>query len=241
MEEIGRICLLNVGNTRTQIQVRDHDTQGEITSLNTESLTPDSFPFADMPVAAASVAPSKNKMLQDAGAFLISSRVKLPFRMEHKLSVSVGADRLANAAMLAHYNRLPAICIDFGTAINSEYVDETGCFRGGAILPGRQLMRRSLSLYTEQLPMIPMTETMTDFPASNTTDALRLGTDTALIAAVKDMICSARKLTPGQPLRIVACGGDRAFFLTHISGMEDGGDAWTLAGIKLLWEYQHES
>ena len=108
-------------------------------------------------------------------------------------------------------------------------------------MPGRQLLRNALHDHTAQLPLIPLSDSLAELPGRNTVDAMRIGTDSAAVHAVRGLIGSMRELCPTETLRIVACGGDRHFFLKHIGGMSDGGDFFTIRGIRKLREFDHES
>ena len=172
------------------------------------------------------------------GAFIISGSIKLPFAPSGLDLSGVGADRLANAAALLD-GPLPALSIDFGTAITFEYVTNTRQFAGGAILPGRMLLRQALHDHTAQLPLLPLYDAIPPLPGTNTVDAMRIGTDGAVIGAVRSLICQWQGIGDPEPLRVTACGGDRFFFLKHISGLADGGDHFTVRGIRKLWELHH--
>ena len=150
----------------------------------------------------------------------------------------VGADRLANAAALLD-GPLPALSVDFGTAITFEYVTASRQFAGGAILPGRMLLRQALHDHTAQLPLFPLYDTVPPLPGMNTVDAMRIGTDGAVIGAVQFLIGQWKKICAPEPLRIIACGGDRNFFLKNLDDLFDGGDLFTIRGIRKLWEYHH--
>ena len=134
--------------------------------------------------------------------------------------------------------KLPAVCIDFGTAVTFEVVTEDREFAGGAIMPGRMLLRRSLNDYTAQLPLIGITDLIPAVPGSNTVDAMLIGTDLAAVGAVREILVSLEKLFPAGTLRRVACGGDRHFFMEHLA-LEDGKDEFTIRGIRKLWECNH--
>ena len=104
------------------------------------------------------------------------------------------------------------------------------------------LIRRALHLFTGQLPEIPFYETPAFYPASNTADALRWGTDSLLLAGVKELLKEAgEKSPPGMPAPYcVACGGDRDFFLRHLPGIfVKGEEDFTLTGVQLIWEQNH--
>ena len=171
-------------------------------------------------------------------AFVVSGAMKLPFAPSPLDFSTVGADRLANAAALLS-GSLPALSIDFGTAITFEYVTKDRQFAGGAILPGRMLLRQALHDHTAQLPLLPLYEAVPPLPGANTADAMRIGTDGAVIGAVQALIAQWKNLCAPDPLRIVACGGDRSFFLNHLGGLSDGGDFFTVSGIRKLWEFHH--
>ncbi len=233
------IRILNIGNTH--VQIVDSPSDAEFlphACVKTEDFGRDPLPFLKgYAVAASSVVPDITCFLRGHGSFVVSSSNPLPFEKSKLDMTTVGADRLANAAALLD-GPLPALSIDFGTAVTLEYVTAERQFAGGAILPGRTLTRRALHDYTAQLPLIDLSADLPSIPGANTKDAMRLGTDLAAIGAVRELISAMRELS-SRPLRIVACGGDRAFFLNHLKHLEDGSDFFTIRGIRKLWEYGH--
>ena len=234
-----RIRILNIGNTN--VQIVDSNSDSEFLpwpSVKTEDFSQDPLPYLkDCSIAASSVVPDLTCFLRSRDGFVVSSSNPLPFAKSKLDMTTVGADRLANAASLLE-GQLPALSIDFGTAITFEYVTADRQFAGGAILPGRTLTRHALHDYTAQLPLIDLYGDLPSVPGANTKDAMRLGTDLAAIGSVKELIAVMRELSP-LPLRIVACGGDRAFFLKYLKDLEDGSDFFTIRGIRKLWEYDH--
>ena len=241
MKHRASVFLLNIGNSRVQMKKIVDGAGGELRTIPTAEFQADLVFGSGLPVAAACVVPEWTERLRAEGAFLVGKDKQLPFDCSQMDMSTEGADRLANAAVLAS-GPLPALAVDFGTAINSEYVDSTGRFLGGAILPGRHLIRRALHLFTGQLPEIPFYETPAFYPASNTADALRWGTDSLLLAGVKELLKEAgEKSPPGMPAPYcVACGGDRDFFLRHLPGIfVKGEEDFTLTGVQLIWEQNH--
>jgi len=124
---------------------------------------------------------------------------------------------------------LPALCVDFGTAVNLEFVDAERRMCGGAILPGRLLLRRALHDYTAKLPLTNLKQKHTDFPGGCTTDAIDIGCDTGAVGAVRELLSELERSHPG--VRKVACGGDAPFFLQFLHGFELADDLFTLRGI----------
>lgn len=179
-------------------------------------------------VAASSVVPKLTSFLASKNVFLVNKEKRHPF-LTGKIDINtVGGDRLANAAALCSMGQLPAICIDFGTAITFEVVEKDGSFTGGAILPGRKLMRYALHDHTGLLPLIPLASSPEELPAGpgkNTCEAMLLGTDLACIGAVKEILDQIKNdlesKYPNEKICLYGCGGDRRFFLSRLPGIKD--------------------
>ena len=229
---------MNIGNTNTQYAIAEAGIMGLSWSVPTRELTAGIVP-AGMALAVASVVPEAYAVLKALNPFYVSPKVRTGVDWSKVDSSTIGSDRVANAVHLVHAFCLPAICIDFGTAITFEAVDSNGYFIGGSIAPGRRLLRKALNDYTAQLPMI---ELFDDIPesGSNTLDAMRIGVDGGAVGMVeKQMELLARQL--GEPAEVVAAGGDAAFFIKHIPWLKPGGRDFTLKGILKAWELNCES
>lgn len=231
--------ILNIGNTHVQVfDSPDPETFVPGPRIPTADFDPEQERQYLPSLAVSSVVPALTRRFRELGAFLVSGTIRLPFEPSGLDLSTVGADRLANAAALLD-GPLPALAIDFGTAITFEYVSAVRKFEGGVIMPGRQLLRNALHDHTAQLPLLPLNDSLPDLPGRNTADAMRIGTDSAAVHAVRGLILSMRELCGPETLRIVACGGDRTFFLKYIDGMSDGGDFFTVRGIRRLREFNH--
>ena len=231
--------ILNIGNTHVQaFDSPDGNTFVPGSRIPTADFDPELERRYLPSLAVSSVVPALTRCFRDYGAFLVSGSNRLPFEPSGLDLSTVGADRLANAAALLD-GPLPALAIDFGTAITFEYVSAARKFEGGVIMPGRQLLRNALHDHTAQLPLLPLNDSLPDLPGRNTADAMRIGTDSAAVHAVRGLILAMRELCSPETLRIVACGGDRKFFLKYIDGMSDGGDFFTVRGIRKLREFNH--
>ena len=228
--------LLNIGNTHVEAGYPGQDPL----VFPTADFSLDKLPArpADQPMAAACVVPRFLPELREAGVFLIcAGTAGGSLDLSGVDASTLGADRIANAAALAmDEDRLPAVCLDAGTAVTLEIVDERKRFLGGAILPGRGLMRRSLHAGTGQLPEISLFSRLPAFPATNTADSIRLGTDGLLLNGVRALLDQVRKLFPGKPVRMAAVGGDRAFFQSHIPELEETPPDFTMRGILCIYE-----
>ena len=231
--------ILNIGNTH--VQVFDSPRNGSFVPagcFNTASFDPQTQLRYLPALAVSSVVPALTDEFRRLGAFIVSGKMELPFVPSQLELASVGADRLANAAALLS-GPLPAVSVDFGTAITFEFVTASRQFAGGAILPGRMLLRHALHDHTAQLPLIGLADTLPDLPGLNTAEAMRIGTDRAALGAIRELIRQWRELCAPEPLQVTACGGDRKFFLKYLDGVNDGGDYFTVGGIRQIWEYHH--
>ena len=226
------LCILNIGNTHVRM---DYD--GKESRIPTMEFTPEMIP-AGVPCAASSVVPALTEKLRKARSDIFWITKDTPGIPDLSLveAGKLGADRIANASKLLLDGILPAMTIDCGTAVNCEIVDENGVYRGGAIFPGRLLLRKSLNLFTAQLPVFPLYDDLPEFPGKSSISDLRWGTDAMLIAGINHIIEKTKALFPGKSLRIVACGGDADFLMRHIPGLEYGGADFTKEGIRALYK-----
>ncbi len=233
--DVPRVCVLNIGNSNVQMFFTGGAQPPELRSIPTECFSLDMVP-ENIPAAAATVVPRFVNALKDRGIFLVTRETPCNIDLSGADTSTLGTDRIANMVQLAASGSVPAMSIDCGTAVNAEIVSADLKFKGGAIFPGRTLMRKSLHLYTSQLPEIPFFEDLPDFPGTNTQDAIRYGTDEVLLAGIERLIAKTAKLFPGEQLRVVFCGGDRKFFLQHVlEKAEDGGETFTLRGIETIF------
>lgn len=232
------VVLLNIGNTHTVIAEAENGRINSSRKLPTAELSSEVFPVG-VPVAAATVVPEFRKKFRDHDIFWLEPGCQCNIDLSMVDSSTLGADRLANLIALEDGFSLPALCIDFGTAITFELLDENRVFVGGAIAPGRALMRNSLHDYTAQLPLVSLKTPPPDGPGKATGDQMILGMDFGALGAVKELIGIMRKSVKGH-LTILAAGGDADFFIKNISGIEYAGDEFTLKGILKAWEIYHK-
>lgn len=140
------------------------------------------------------------EILDKSSAFGLKLAVDYPDR--------VGIDRVAAAwAAWLRFGRKSCIVVDAGTAVTIDLVDSTGTFWGGAILPGMDLMLRSLAEGTCLLPRI-RSETINpklSWPGKNTDAAIAAGVLAAQVGAVNTLLDKARASMPDA--RIVVTGG----------------------------------
>ena len=143
----------------------------------------------------------------------------------------------ALAVALAAEYPLPAVCVDCGTAVTLEVVDQNRVFRGGAIAPGRKLMRNALSAGTAQLPEVPL---FSEFPVTvgvDTQSSIAFGIDRGIIGLVRELIgCAAAQYGNDGKITVVFTGGDAAWFSAHFPESFTAPADFTLRGLLKVTE-----
>ncbi|MDD5596840.1 MAG: type III pantothenate kinase [Victivallaceae bacterium] len=228
------VILLNIGNTHTTIAEAENGEINSVRKILTADLNGEILP-QNMPVAMATVVPGFRECFAGAGVFRLEPGCVCNINLGKVDSSTLGADRLANLIALEDKFPLPALCIDFGTAVTFEMLDKDANYIGGAIAPGRDLLRRSMHDYTAQLPLVPLENSAPDVPGTTTGKQMQLGINAGVLGAVKKLINVMRRNTDGD-LKIVGTGGDAEFFIRNIPGIEYAGDNFTLYGILKAWE-----
>lgn len=114
----------------------------------------------------------------------------------------LGADRWA--AMVGGWSLHQSAClvVSAGTATTVDLIDDSGCFQGGLILPGEQLMRDALFKGTARLPLA--SGDYHDQPR-NTSDAIISGCLNAQAGAIERMF---RQLASSPGACCLLAGGN---------------------------------
>ena len=126
----------------------------------------------------------------------------------------LGVDRWVG--LVAAYKTLNNACciVDAGTAVTVDALDQRGQHRGGVILPGLALMRRSL---LEQTSKIRSAEGTQSFAlGQNTGEAVASGTAFALLAGVERAVNEVERVLATLPV-VVVTGGDADFIAAGLS------------------------
>ena len=240
-----KLLIINIGNTNTQYGIYSGGEVRNIRYVPTSAFLkkPKGIPeiLSGMPVAVSTVVPAAKKTLSGKTVFWVGASGKLPVSLRKVDSSTLGADRIANIAAIAKSAKLPAIVIDCGTAITIDVVNGKREFLGGAILPGRMLLRKSLNDFTAQLPLVALSDRKPKALGKNTKDAILSGTDLAILGSVKEIISRIKFEINVKKCTVTATGGDAGFFIRNIKGLKSGGGDLTLLGIAACWDAEINS
>lgn len=148
-----------------------------------------------------------------AAPVLVSVDLPLPFHLAYATPQTLGTDRLA-AAVGAHAlaGGRPVIALDAGSAITTEVVTAEppggagqAAYLGGAILPGPDLLRRSLARDTRQLPDVPWPEVIAPI-GDATAPAIQAGLGALVLDGVAGLLRRTQAEIGGGAL-VLATGG----------------------------------
>lgn len=190
------ILLLDAGNTRIKWRVLDGNTARAEGALEHRRLAELEDVLADHPaitrmlganVAGAEVAAHTARLLgarDIACEWIGASQECCGVRNHYTQPARLGADRWAALIGARNLHAGPCLVACAGTATTIDVLDAEGNFRGGAILPGMDLMVRSLAGNTAQLPLA---HGQFDPLPRNTADAIESGCLQAQAGAVERM------------------------------------------------------
>lgn len=142
---------------------------------------------------------------------VLSNPASIGLNLDLEFPEKVGIDRVAAAwaAWLRTGKDRGCVVVDAGTAVTIDYVDENGTFRGGAILPGLDLMLKSLADGTRLLPRLFPADvpSQSPWPGRCTREAIAAGALAAQTGAVMALITMARNKNPD--IHVFLTGGGR--------------------------------
>lgn len=148
----------------------------------------------------------------------------------------LGSDRWA--ALIAAWKRQKQGClvVDAGTAMTVDALSDTGEFLGGIIVPGFELMKRTLATNTTALQN--QEGKFSEFP-DNTADAIHSGTVHALAGTV-ERLSELFSITLGHIPECIVSGGASQQLMSELNMDASVVDDLVLEGLILIAEENSE-
>ena len=231
-----RIQVLDAGNTRVKLAVFENNTLLSVKYFE-DRLALLNFIDKNEKIVLSSVIDAS--FLEDlkkktSSVFQIHTNLTLPFGMKYTTPATLGIDRLCNIAALNSLkstgNRL---CVDIGTCIKFDFLDEHQNYLGGAISPGLRLRFKALNSFTAKLPFLEPT-TAIDLIGDSTTSAIQSGVQNGMQAEINGII--TRYQQEYQDLTIFITGGDAHYFDFEQKSNIFADENLTLKGIFELYK-----
>lgn len=233
--------LIDNSNTRTKFALGDADrllpwrAVLPTVEISHNSLTSLLAEIDFSAVMICSVVPTKAAILKTHfdGKFplhFLDCHSPLGMGIDYPNPAQIGADRLANSAGVLSRHGVPAIVIDFGTAVTFDVISSKPAYCGGVIAPGLGAMSGYLTRQTALLPEIELAE-----PASaigkSTVHAMQAGAIFGYRGLVKEIIAKIREEVSGNP-KIIATGGDAELIALGVPEIEAVDPEITLDGLR---------
>ena len=236
------ILLVDISNTFVKLAIAKRGRIGRVHRLPTKSL--DAAQISKITgghrfkgTVAASVVPEKNCEVDAAcgpGVCWVGPDVELGVGIDYPSPRGIGPDRLANAAgCRAHYG-VPAIVVDFGTAVTFDVLSAGGDYIGGVIAPGLNAMTEYLHDRTALLPFIRLSEPVSAVGRS-TRDAMISGAVYGYRGLVSEIIRQVRmEAFPRKRPKVIATGGDASLIASGSAFFDAVDPLLTLRGLLVV-------
>ena len=232
--------LIDAGNTRIKWALVDGQNWLRTGTLAVDQAGTLAQLFADAPgvqqiwisnVAGEGVA----RHIRDIGSgrqadrfhFIVAQQAQCGVRNGYSVPSQLGSDRWAALIAAWHLVRGACLVVNSGTATTVDALSATGEFTGGLILPGVELMQRSLNDATAQLS--PAQGIYAAFPRT-TADALFGGAIQACCGAIERQYA----LLGGSGIPVVLSGGASAILQNHLNLPLHVVDNLVLQGLLLI-------
>lgn len=237
-----RFLLVDISNSFTKLAVAERGRIGKIVRLPTPDLSATQISdfLKNRPISgvvAASVVPKKKGEVDIAAGrpvCWVGPEVELGVGIDYPNPHGIGADRLANAAGCAAHYGVPAIVVDFGTAVTFDVISAKGDYIGGVIAPGLNAMTEYLHDRTALLPLIRLRHPKVAVGRS-TEAAMLSGAVHGYRGLVAEILAQVtREAFPKSRPKIIATGGDARLISSGVPLFDAVDPALTLKGLLVI-------
>ncbi|WEK54299.1 MAG: type III pantothenate kinase [Candidatus Cohnella colombiensis] len=165
---------------------------------------------------------------------IVGPGIKTGLNIRYENPREVGADRIVNAvAGIEHYGT-PLVIVDFGTATTFDYIDASGAYLGGAIVPGVGISTEALYQRASKLPRIELAKPRSII-GRNTVAAMQSGIIFGYAGQVDGIVRRICKEFNVKP-RVVATGGLAELIAGESETIETVDPLLTLEGLRIVYE-----
>jgi type III pantothenate kinase len=148
--------------------------------------------------------------------------------MDYETPETLGLDRYMACLGAFALEQRSVIVVDAGTACTLDYMDDSGIYRGGVIMPGIGLWEKSLQQYAPNLPQV-VRDAPHHWPGKSTEASLRWGIGGAFIIAIDGIIQRYDNLA-----KVYVTGGDAHWLARNMQRSGKVNDNLIFHGMKKL-------
>ncbi len=146
--------------------------------------------------------------------------------------------RLENAMAVSHHFGVPAVVVDFGTAVTFDVVDGQGRYIGGIIAPGLSAMTDYLHEKTALLPRIQIRE-IDAIIGKSTEEAMMIGAVKGYRGLIRGLLRELKRELHCRRLPVAATGSYARLIADKMPEITVVEPLLTLEGLRLLWQANH--
>ncbi len=249
------VLLIDIGNTTTVIGVLEFDQIIHSFRVSTSKKRPaDEWAALLIPllqnvgiskddikgIVVSSVVPAVDANMKElAKSFFcceylfVEPGIKTGISIKYKNPAEVGADRVVNAVAAKEMYGVPAIVVDFGTAITFDLINFKGDYIGGVIFPGVSVGMKALATYAAKLYEVDLDGPTPPLIGASTTESIRSGILNGYLELIKGLL-TRLKLEIGAKV-VVATGGDAQLFKDICPLITFFDEDLTLKGLKIIY------
>ncbi|MFC5468550.1 type III pantothenate kinase [Cohnella suwonensis] len=165
---------------------------------------------------------------------IVGPGIKTGLNIRYENPREVGADRIVNAVAGIEKYGTPLVIVDFGTATTFDYIDATGAYIGGAIVPGIGISAEALYQRAAKLPRIELAKPKSVI-GRNTVAAMQAGIVYGYAGQVDGISRRIAKEFNVKP-RIIATGGLAELIAVESETIELVDPLLTLEGLRIVYE-----
>ena len=168
-----------------------------------------------------------------------SHKTAVPIQNEYKTPDTLGSDRLASAvAATVLFPKKSALILQMGTCLTSDFVTESGVYKGGSISPGLEMRLNAVHHFSAKLPLVAYKE-VNSFMGTTTEESILAGIIYGIEDECNGVIARYRSIYPS--LKIILTGGDAKLFENKIKNEIFAFDNLVLVGLDVILNYNVEN
>ena len=166
---------------------------------------------------------------------IVGPGIKTGLNIRYENPKEVGADRIVNAVAGIEQYGAPLILVDFGTATTFDYIDASGAYLGGAIVPGIGIAAEALFQRAAKLPRIELAKPRM-VVGRNTVAAMQSGIIYGYAGQVDGIVRRMMREFPSAQPRVIATGGMAELIAGESETIEQVDPMLTLEGLRMVYE-----
>lgn len=165
---------------------------------------------------------------------VVGPGIKTGLNIRYENPKEVGADRIVNAVAGIERYGAPLIIVDFGTATTFDYIDPSGAYLGGVIMPGIGISAEALYERASKLPRVELSKPR-HVIGRNTVAAMQSGIIFGYAGQIDGIVGRIRKEHKVNP-KVIATGGLAKLIADETETIDEVDEMLTLEGLRLIYE-----